>query len=135
MANVQFENVITYLYEAFPDVRPHFEQKSKELYGEGLPHVVYGSVLVEYLNSLADQIGGENHAISDKRLKEVFGLIEELSESKDFETVCLVKTSVIEGVLGEKNGLKRFAAYMGPITRKLAHDLAQSWDLNTELLS
>src|SRR5262245_21726248 len=135
MANVEYANVITHLYETLPYVRLHFEERSKELYGDNLPHVVYGSVLVEYLNSLAEGIGGQNHAICDGRLKEAFGLIEELSGSEDFETVCLVKTGVIEGVLGQKKGLERFAAYLGPITRKLAHSVAQSWGLNTEQLS
>ena len=119
MASVKYENVIAHLYEAFPDVQPHFEQRLKELYGVGLPHVLYGSVLVEYLNSLADEIGQQNDAISEKRLKDVFGQIEELSGSDDFETVCLVKTSVMEGLLKGKSGLRRFTGYMGPITKKL----------------
>ena len=104
---------------SLPDVQPHFEQRLKELYGVGLPHVLYGSVLVEYLNSLADEIGQQNDAISEKRLKDVFGQIEELSGSDDFETVCLVKTSVMEGLLKGKSGLRRFTGYMGPITKKL----------------
>ena len=120
MANVAYENAIAYLYDRLPDLQSHFKQRSKELYGEGLPHVVYGSVLVEYLESLADKIERQNDLFSDERLKDVFKHIEELSKSDDVKTIYLVKTGFMEGLSSGKKGLNPFAAYMGPETMKLA---------------
>jgi hypothetical protein len=112
MANVEYENVITSLYEALPDLQGPFEKRSKELYGHGLPHIVYGSVLVEYVESLADNVELPDDEVSDKRLKRVFGFIEELSGSDDSETIYLVQTGFLEGLAGLSSGLQRFATYM-----------------------
>lgn len=120
MANIAYENVIAYLFDALPDVQPQFIQRSRELYGQGLPHIVYGSVLVEYVYALVDKVERQDDHIANKRLNEVFKIIEELSESDDFETICLVKASFLEGLSSGKKGLKPFAAYMGPETTKLA---------------
>ena len=130
----KYENAITCLYEVVPDVRTYFEKRSKELCGEGNEHVVYGSVLVEYINSLVDGVGGENGPHCESRLKELFRFVEELSMSEDFETICLIETGFIEGLLCRKNGLERFAIYMKPTTRMLAKRVAKRWGLNTELL-
>lgn len=120
MPSVKVEDVIDRLYDCVPvEVRLHFKQRSKELYGEGLAHVVYGSVLVEYLDLLADERELQGTAISDRQLKEIFRLIEELSGSDDFETVCLVQTGFLEGLMVGKKGLKAFADYMGPRTKNL----------------
>jgi ABC-type branched-subunit amino acid transport system ATPase component len=119
MRDIKFENVITHLYEVFPDLYLGFNQRSKELYGERLAHVVYGSVLVEYVDLLADELDRPNSAFDDTRLKEIFDLIEELSGSDDIETVRLVETGFLEGLYAGKKGLKRFVAFMGPKTQYL----------------
>jgi hypothetical protein len=135
MADVKYSDAIAYLFSTFPELQSTFERRAKELYGEGLPDIVYGSVFVEYLNSLADELGGTTHAVSDESLRKGFRLIEELSDSTDFETVCLAEVSVIEGLLGDKGGLERFAPLMGPKTRQLARRVAEAFGLETDQLS
>ncbi len=135
MADVQYSNVIAHLLQVLPDIRQLYEKRSAELYADCNPHVVYGSILVEYIDSIANGLVGPNHALNDQRLKEAFQLIEELSASSDFESRCLAETSVLEALLGEKGGLERFAPYMRSETKKLARGVAQSWGLNAELLS
>jgi hypothetical protein len=135
MSQTQYSNVVTELLRALPDIRQHYEKMSAELYANGNPHVVYGSIFVEYINALVNKFMGSDHDIAYQRLRDAFCLIEELAASTDFETRCLVETSVLEALLGEKGGVGRFANYMGPETKRLARRVAQRWGLDSELLS
>jgi len=135
MTDIKYSQVNKYLLDVLPTIRQHFENAISALYAHDNPHVVYGSILVEYINSLANELGGPNHIVSDRVLRDCFRLIEELSASSDFETRCLVETSVVEGLFSEKDGLQRFAPYMGVETKKLARTVAESWGLNVEVLS
>ena len=135
MSGLPYSNVIARLLQVLPDIRGYYGHRSTELYAEGNPHVVYGSILVEYIESLMKALGRPDQATADRMLREAFNLIEELSSSSDFETRCLAETSVLEALLGERAGLERFAPYMGPETKNLARGIAQLWGLNVDLLS
>ena len=135
MIDLIYSNIINYLLQVLPDMRQYYEVRIEELCAAGNPHVVYGSIFVEYINSLASGIGGHSHNMKNRMLKECFRLIEELSSSSDFQTRCLVETSVIEALLGEKGGLERFAPYMGLKTKMIARDVARRWDLDVGLLT
>jgi hypothetical protein len=135
MADLQYSDVIPRLLQALPDIRGYYEKRCPELYAENNPYVIYGFILVEYMNGLAAKLGGPRPDTSERMLRDAFGLIEELSASSDFQTRCLAETGVLEALLGEKGGLEQFAAYMGPETKKLARVVADAWSLNTQLLS
>jgi hypothetical protein len=135
MIDLPYSSVIARLFEAIPDIREYYAQRSSELYAEGNPHVVYGSILVDYIDAASKRLEGLQHDASDQQLRQAFDLIEQLSVSSDFETRCLAETSVLEALLGEKDGIRRFAPYMGPETKALARGIAQSWGLNSEPLS
>lgn len=135
MSAVRYSNVVADLFRVLPEIRMLYEKRSPEIYAEGNPHIVYGSIFVEFVEALVKDIGGPNHDCADQQIKRAFGLIEELSASSDSEARCLAETSVLEGLLGEKGGLKRFAPYMQAETRTLAREIANRWGLNTDVLS
>ena len=135
MSEVQYSHAIDRLLQVLPDIGPYYESRMSELYANGNPHVVYGSIFVEYINSTANDLGGQLHNMKDRMLKKCFRLIEELSSSSDYQTRCLVETSVIEALLGEKGGLERFAPYMGSETKVIAREVARGWDLDTGPIS
>jgi hypothetical protein len=134
MPNVPYSEVIPYLLEALPSIRQHYERTAAGLYAENNPHVVFGSILVEYIQDLARARSGEHDENSEDELNMSFSLLENMASSSDPETIWLIETSVLEGLLGEKGGLESFAPYMGPATRELARKVAESWELDAKLL-
>lgn len=135
MSGIRYSNVITHLFLALPEILGYYDQRASALYADGNAHVTYGSILVEFINSLRNRLEGQDHIEVDRVLKRAFALIEELSSSDDFETRSLVETSVLEALLGEQGDLERFASYMGRQTKELAAAVAREWGLNTDLLS
>ena len=133
MKDVSFENAISYLLQQIPEIRDFYERRCVELYAQGLADVVFGSILVEYLTITADE-GADSEADSAANtITRIFEMIEDLATSSDFNTRCLVEVSVLESILGEEGGLKRFGSYMGRQTRAMASALAKRWELNEEL--
>ena len=134
MPNVKYSNVTEYLFANLPSIRVYYEARSAELYAGNNPHVIFGSILVDYANEIYKNLVASIYIENDNLLKDIFSVLENLSASSDFETRCLMETTVLEGLLGEDGGLERFARYMGPETKKLARSLAEDWGLNTDIL-
>ena len=135
MVRLRYAEAIDYLLESLPQIQQYYSKRSAQLYADKNPHVVYGSILVEFLNEFAREVTGPTREIADSILKAAFRTIEALSASNDFELRYLVKTSVLEGLLGEKGGLESFAPFMHHETKKLARELAETWGLDTRILS
>jgi hypothetical protein len=127
MSQIRYSEVVAHLLEALPEIRRYYEKRSVELYANGNAHVVYGSILVEYISALANDLF--DHDKSNEILIKAFDFIERLASSTDFEVQCLIETSVLEALLGEKGGLDRFAEYMGSETKRLAQGIALQWGL------
>jgi len=97
-----------------------------------LPHVVYGSILGEYADELAEKLVREKSEVTARLLDRVFVLIEQLSASSDFEVRCVAEASFLEHILGEAGGQQRFDKYMGPETKKLARSVAIRFGLKSD---
>jgi hypothetical protein len=121
MPNVRYADVISYLFEQLPNVRQDFERRAKQLYGDGLPHVLYGSVLTEYVEDLLGRLEGPAGEDAKKTLHKIFSLLEVLCSSDDFDTRCLVETGVLESLLlSEKDQFNSLKSFMGPKTKQVA---------------
>jgi|SRR5208283_3779393 len=123
MQGLAYADVIPYLLKVIPEIRQLYERRVKALYAENNPHVIYGSIFFEHIESLEKQLEGPNREAAESSLRKAFLLLEELSSSEDFQTRCLAETSVLESLLGEKGGHKRYERFMGSETRKLARDV------------
>jgi hypothetical protein len=124
MRDLPYSAVISRLLESLPEIQPYYDGRVKEaFYAEGIPDVIYGSILVEYLNQLAEALEMSQDSSSraaEQSLKRAFDLLEELAASSDFETRCIVEVSVMEGLLPSRSDFRRFRPYMGPKTLEMA---------------
>jgi hypothetical protein len=134
MDKLRYSNAIPYLLNALPGIRGYYDRRAPELYAHNNPHVSYGSIFVEYIQSLVQKLQTPHRDDAEHELKKAFDLIEQLSGSSDFELRCLAETSVLESLLGEPAGLARFVSYLGPDSKKLARKIAEKWDLDSYLL-
>jgi len=125
---------IEFLLERLPAIRDVYSLRAPMLYAHGNPHVVYGSILVDFLHSLAAARSEANRAETDSILFRAFNLIDYLSSSEQIEFQNLAETSVLEGLLGERGGMEQFAPYMGSATKRLAKRIADRWALDFSIL-
>jgi hypothetical protein len=132
---MRYSDTIKELFNTFPDIARRYKNRIAELYAEENPHVLYGSIFVDYIHSARNELGGSDHVKNKKILDQSFSYLEKLLSSSDFETRCLGETSVLEALLGEEDGLERYAAFMGPETKGIAREIARNWDLDISPLS
>jgi hypothetical protein len=115
---VAYSSVISRLLETVPGIRGHYEKRLPELYAVDNPHVIYGSILPEYVDQL---LARREQGNGDTELRSAFALIEILASNGDFEARCLVETSVLEALLlDEQDRFPVIHPLMGPETKKLA---------------
>ncbi len=121
MPTVQYSQAVDLLFETLTEMRENFQRRSKELYGENLPQVIYGSVLPEHVELLSTQLSSSNKKNVENILNKIFDLLEIMCLDGDFETRSLVETGFLESLLlGNKDQFEDFRRYMGPETTKIA---------------
>lgn len=125
MIVVKYSEAIDHLLRSSTEIRRFYDARAREFYAFDNPHVVYGSILVEYVNSLMGELDARSRGSLDGRLKNIFGLIEELALSPDFAVRCLIETGFLEGLLREEGDLDRFSPHMGPATKALAREVVR----------
>lgn len=125
MHELTYSNAVDYLLQSLPEFRPYYDDRARELYAFDNPHVVYGSILVEYIESIARGLAEQFNKPNDQLIRSTFAIIENLSSSHDFEVRCLIETGFLEALLKGKGDLKRFSPYMGLATRELARQVTQ----------
>jgi hypothetical protein len=86
------------------------------------PHVVYEDLLVPYLARL---LRAED---SEVGLLRIFALLEDMARSNDQSIRDVLGASVLEGLHECESVRAQAAAYMGPLTRQLAYEVASGWD-------
>ena len=132
---MRYSDTIKELFNTFPDIVSRYKIRIAELYAEENPHVLYGSIFVDYIHSARGELEGLDHLENKKILDQSFSYLEKLLSSSDFQTRCLGETSVLEALLGDEGGLERYAVFMGPETKRIAREIARNWDLDVGPLS
>lgn len=121
MVNVPYSIVVKRLLEVVPEVCKEYDEEAASWRGERPhPHIVYGSVFPRFLERVISDVSMSDDEAIPGGVDRSFDLIEELARSDDFETRCLVEASVLESLLGEVDGWRRFSRFFRPSTMRMA---------------
>lgn len=135
MIDVKYKDIVKRLLDVIPELSGKYNKEvtwwAPE---EPPPDVVYGDMFSDYVSDLERRCTRECSASDQEQLRRAFDLIEELASSSDIETRCIIEVSVLESLLGDKGGVKRFARFMKARTKNMAANLADRWELETEEL-
>jgi len=127
--NIKYSEAVEVLLSDLPEISDAYKQEQSKWSSESIPpHVVYGSIFSDFLRRVVvEDTRDSGHSRSDI-IRRSFQLIEELVESDDFETRCIVYASILESLLGQdKEDWRRFAPYFGKQTLEMALKLAERW--------
>ena len=125
MQTVTYPSLIPRLLEGLPGIRDLYESRLHELYAEGNPCVIYGSILPEYVEQQMAQLQSPNRDRARSEMLSVFTLIETLASRGDFDTRCVVETEFLESMLlGTTDWYPLLEPFMGAETRRSAETVA-----------
>lgn len=129
MKNVAYSTAVDFLLKQIPELRHKYENEVNYWSPEQPPsHVVYGDLFCKFVRDARSSLTERNKQEVVSLLTRCFQLIEELARSKDFETQCIVKATVLESLLGDSDiDWQSFSPYFGVATRKMAQDLINEW--------
>jgi hypothetical protein len=123
---LKYDEVIDVMLQTVPEIQVLYDE---EIYGKGLPHIAYGSVLANFIRSvIAANPNGSRLEVTQR----CFQLIERLASSSDWGVRNIIEVSVLESLLGQtKCDWSSFASHFGPNTNKMALELVERWNLDT----
>ncbi len=110
------------LIEVVPALATEYQEWVELYEGDPVgPYIPYAD-LVRHLRGLLDEGGHDDY------LTPILAFIEELARHPDDDVVTLVYVEVVEGLLDtfDEEVLKRTIRLMGPTTRQIAYEVAES---------
>lgn len=129
MTNVSYSAVVSRLLYVIPEIRSEYEEEEARWGGDQPPaHIVYGSVFPKFINRIISEEPENGKKELSDIVNRAFDLIEELTNSDDFETRCVVEASVLESLLGAPGGWDRFSHLFRPSTMKKARDVMSRFE-------
>lgn len=131
--SISYDETVDYLFRILPEISNFYEGEKLRLKWNSnakSPHLVFGSIFSDFLRQiLLENMSEKSHSRSDI-IRRSFLLIEDFVQSADFETRCIVETSILESLLGqEKDDWSRFSPYFGKQTFEMTSNLAEKWSL------
>jgi hypothetical protein len=122
--DIQF--VLDTFAEAFPDVREHSLEVTREWYGDKPPgpYLFFdGAIASPILEPMLEGSGTSNE------IEAFFDCVEVLLRNADLDLENLVKVEVLERLLSNDLWLRRAEGYLGPLTATLLQefDLRRKW--------
>jgi len=132
MVDVAYTNVVARLLEVLPEIRSDYELEAANWGSEGPhAHVVFGSVFSRFVDQLITTVSDSDDEELRRTLDRAFDLVEELTLSSDFETRCVVEASVLESLLGEVDGWKRFSGHFRRNTMQMGRKVMERFSGDT----
>ena len=111
---IPYSNVLATLFLDVEHVRRYYEDNIDSIYGRNLPRIVYGSMLMPFLQEKLDQFRPKNPDDANPFARDVFQHIENLIENGDEECRNLVETSFLESLRDEHEISGKVRSYFGP---------------------
>lgn len=131
--STRYSEVVSSLLREVPEISVIYQQEQLKWGLQSIPpHIAYGSLFSDFLRQILTAGTREiGHSRSDI-IRRSFGLIEELAQSPDFQTRCVVEASVLESLLGEdKDDWQRFSPFFGKATLQMALGVAEKMGIRT----
>ena len=109
---------VEFIINRFPELKKQVLEEMNGL-GEFLPHVIFGDVFNQMVSSLLKQ---EDYS-TNKTIRRIFDMYEELSSNGDEETQNLVQVTLLEYLWDEKTTYCRALEIMGEETKALWNNI------------
>jgi len=116
------------LYDAFIDLFPEDKELFERLEAEanvnknedGM-HVMFGMVVTPYIRKIVTE--------SPIKAKKAFDFLEEMELNEDPEVGNVVEVSVLEALMTDEGGIKKYLEYIGPKSLEAARYMSQFYSV------
>ncbi len=120
-----YNNLYDEFLNLFPEDRDIFEQLEKEtkvIKSEDGVYVMYDMVVVPYIKKIVDE--------NSEKTKRAFAFFELMEKDADPEVGNVVEVSVLESLISDEDGFKKYIPFVGKETLKAARRIAQYFQAN-----
>ena len=120
-----YNNLYDEFLNLFPEDRDVFEQLEKEtkvIKNEDGVYVMYDMVVVPYIKKIVDE--------NPEKTKRAFAFFELMEKDADPEVGNVVEVSVLESLISDEDGFKKYIPFVGKETLKAARRIAQYFKAN-----
>jgi hypothetical protein len=109
--NIAYAEVIKRLLSQLPETSEVYKLEQSKWGAEPIaPDVVYGSIFSGFLRRVVLEGAREANQSRSEIIRRSFEMIEDITQSADFQTPCLAEVSVLETLLGhDKEDWQRFS--------------------------
>ena len=121
---MKYDELYNAFVKRFPEDKEVFDQLKLDAdvdeHEDGM-HIMFGMVVVPYIRKIV----GENSAKTNK----AFGFLEEMLLDDNPDIGNVAEVSVLEVLMNDEGGMKKYMVYIGPESLKAARYMSQFYNV------
>ena len=123
---MKYDELYDSFVRLFPEDKAVFDQLKRNAdvdEDEDGVHIMFGMVIVPYIRKIVNE--------SPDKTKKAFDFIEAMELDNDPEIENVAEVSILEALMTDEGGLKKYMGYIGPESLKAARYMSQFYNVES----